>query len=422
MEDKNNNSNNEEVEILDLNDNDASLNETKEVNQDEIIDDVNEEIKKEEKTETKKINTDSLENNSQKEEVKNSEVEVVVKENKTNNTDKQIEKTQKKVDSKNVVEEANNKTDIEKADDKKLEETPKKEEVTKNEETLKKKSITSIIVLIIVFLLLIGAIFALPYINDYFDEKKLKVNNTDNSLNTNNTNETQDKENDIKTSIDIKSALSKIKDIKSYTYENEIDVYVKDKKEETLAIKNNNKYSFNETKYKVEINKVVADFSYDAIDYYEKINDNYYMYLNDMTTNEYTKSETTLEKFNVIYNIFSNTIEYLINDNEVIKERQIKVDNENHANITLKTNIDILKQLSFETSRIQNKIDISKLIIDNVNIDLYFDKNKDLYKIEFNVEDKNIYQDDIDGEIESAVSKYTFSNFNKIKDIEIPEI
>lgn len=115
-------------------------------------------------------------------------------------------------------------------------------------------------------------------------------------------------------------------------------------------------------------------------------------------------------------------IDYLIKDNRIVAEKQIIVDDNNHINITIKTDANMLENLSFETDKIQNKIDISKLDIDGIEIELYLDENKDLYKIEFSIEDKNIYQKDIDGDIESIISKYTFDNFNKVKDISLPSI
>jgi len=295
-----------------------------------------------------------------------------------------------------------------------------KKEIT-NKQILKKekKGIKPILISILVFLLLFAVVFALPFITDYFEsQKNLKPNIPNNT----NPNENDKVTQNYKSGIDVTKSLEKIKNMKSYTYENHISVYVKDNKNQTLTIKNNYTYSFNETKYKVETNKIVADFSYDTIDYYEKLDDNYNFYINDITTKEYSVENISIDKFNILYNVYGNTITYLINNYEIINEKQITVDDETHINITLKTSLEILNNQSVETTRVQNKVDITKLSIDSVNVDLFFNKNKDLYKIEFVIEDKNAYQESIDGQIESSVVRHTFKNFNKIKDIVIPEI
>ncbi|MBQ7140257.1 MAG: hypothetical protein IJO32_01985 [Bacilli bacterium] len=302
-------------------------------------------------------------------------------------------------------------------------ETSKKESKTNEKKQIKeKKSIKPVIISILVFLLLFGVVFALPFISDYFEAQKNPTNKNHNNTNLNNNNENNNEISNYKSGIDVSESLEKIKSMKSYTYENHIDVYVKDNKNETLTIKNNYTYSFNETKYKVEMNKVVADFSYDTVDYYEKLDDNYYFYINDITTKEYNKENVNLDKFNILYNVYGNTINYLINNHEVINEKQINVDDKTHINITLKTPLQLLNNQSVETTRIQNRVDISKLSIDSVNVELYFNENKELYKIEFSIEDKNAYQESIDGEIESSIVRHTFKDFNKVKDIIIPEI
>ena len=408
MEDKKDNINNtnEDVEILDFNDSNASLDNNQDnIIQNEVIDEVSPD-------KDNNIVNDTNDNITKekvikKETVKKIVTEQKVEDNKSNNNSSN--------NDKKIKEKSNN-------NDKNIN-TPSNNNVVVKEVVVKKKSIASIIVMIIVFLLLILAIFALPYVTEFLDKDKAINNQTSNNTEqTNQENNTIENNGEFKSGIDVEKALTDVKDIKSYSFENVTDVYVKDKNSETLSIKNDNIYSFNETKYKIEMNKLVADFSYDTVDYYEKLDNTYNSYLQDITTKEYTKSEINVDGFNTIYNLFPNTIDYLIEDNEVENEKQINVNGENHINITLNTSIDILKNLSFETNRIQNKIDISKLYIDGVNVDLYFDQDKNLYKIEFSIEDKNIYQEDIDGDIESAVSKYTFEDFNEIKDISIPSI
>ncbi len=405
MEDKKDNINNtnDEIEILDFNDSNASLDNS----QNNVVQSEVEDISNTDNEHNVKAQSDDnkpIEKVIKKETVKKTITEQKVQNNKNNNS--------------------NNKEAKEKAKENKNSNNTPNNNVVVKEVVVKKKSIASIIVMIIVFLLLIGAIFALPYVTEFLEKNKAGNTQTSNNTETTQTeeNNTTENDNDFKSDIDVEKVLTEIKDIKSYSFENVTDVYVKDKNSETLSIKNDNIYSFNETKYKVEMNKLVADFSYDTVDYYEKLDNTYNSYLQDITTKEYTKSQITSDAFNAVYNLFADTIDYLIEDNEITNEKQINVDGESHINITLSTSIDILKNLSFETNRIQNKIDISKLVIDEVKVELYFDQDKNLYKIEFNVEDKNIYQEDIDGEIESAVSKYTFENFNEIKDISIPGI
>ena len=313
--------------------------------------------------------------------------------------------------------------------DEKLESSNKKEEgkytdvqnIGDKKDPNKVKNIKPIIVMVIVFVLLMSSVVALPYVTEYFENLKNQSNTP--SINTKPKENTNNKEGEIFTSnIDVGKSLNNIKEVKSYMYDNTVDIYLKDDNNETVSIKNNNIYSFNETKYKIETNKIISDFSYESVDYYEKLDDTYYEYLHDLTTKEYTKTETSSDKFNVIYNIFPNMINYIIEDYTIDSEKQIVEKEDNHINITIKTSIDMLKNLSFETNKIQNTIDISKLTISDVLIDLYYDENENLYKIEFSIEDKNIYQDNIEGEIESIISKYTFDSFNKIEDITLPNI
>ena len=365
-----------------------------------------------------------------------------ISEETDNTTDNSIvsnpkEKVIKKevVKEKEIVEKSDNSKKNNESENTSNEKRDTKEENQKNDTTVsnndnvvvkevvvKKRSVLPTIIMIFVFILLIGAIFALPYINEYFETGQLpgssnKNSNTDTPID--NTQE-KDEEKTFSSGIDVKEVLSDIKNIKSYKYENLTSVYVTDEKNEKFTMENNLTYSFNDTKYKVDMNINIADFKYDVTDFYEKLDDKYYIYQNDITTNKYNKDELNQDKFNTIYNLFNNTINYLETNYEIESEKQL--DNNETIDITLKTNKDILKNLSYETSRVENNIDTSKLSINEVIVDLYFDSSKELTRIEFTIEDKNIYQNEIDGTIESAVSKYTFSDFNEIKDIELPNI
>jgi len=275
-----------------------------------------------------------------------------------------------------------------------------------------KKNTASIIIIIFILILLISIVFALPYIKEFLEPDKKSVNNQ--TIETIKTNKLNKK---YVSNIDVKTELLKIRDIKSYMYQNVINIYVENKNSKKDIIKNDYKYLFNETKYKVEINKIDSNNSYEVIDYYEKLDDVYIIYTQDSENKNYAKSETTLDKFNFAYDIFPNVIDYLVENYEIDNEKQININNKNHINITLKTNIDVLNT----TQKIENNIDISKSILDEIYVDLYFDETNDLYKIEFNIEDKNIYNNK-DGEVKSVVSKYIFDEFNEVKNITLPNV
>jgi len=120
--------------------------------------------------------------------------------------------------------------------------------------------------------------------------------------------------------------------------------------------------------------------------------------------------------------MFPKMIDYLIANHKVVKEKQIIVGKEKHIDITLKVSKDILNNLSVGTERIQNKLDVSKLSVEFIEVDLLFDTKGKLYRIEFEVEDKFAYHEVIDSEVESALLKYVFTDFNKIPDIELPTL
>ena len=283
----------------------------------------------------------------------------------------------------------------------------------------KNNRVKTIFVGLFIFAILMGAIIALPFLNEYITTKENKNNNS-NVTNQNSTPTSGNQE--FESNLDVTKALTTIKDYKNYQYQNMNNVYTKDNKNQPLSIKNNYTYLFNETKFGIEINKVVSDFSYDTKDYYEKLDDKYNIYLNDITTKTYSKKNTTVEEFNNISNMYPKMMEYLISNYKLVEEKEVKVGNETHVDITLKVSKEILNYLSIETERIQNKLDVSKLSIDYIEVDLLFDKNDKLYRIEFEVDDKFAYQEALENEVESALIKYVFTDFNKVQDIELPKL
>ena len=289
----------------------------------------------------------------------------------------------------------------------------KKKEVKKE----KGKRGKSIFVGIFIFVILAGAIIALPFLNEYVNNK------TRENYNQNNCNDiTNSTTNDFKSNIDIKKVLTEIKEYRNYKYQNINDIYTKDNQNQPLSIKNSYTYLFNETKFGIEINKKVADFSYETKDYYEKLDDKYNLYINDITTKTYSLKDTTIDEFNNIYNMYPKMIDYLIANYKLVSEKQVKVAQKEHINITLKVSKEMLNNLLIETNRIQNKLDVSKLSSEFIEVDLLFNENKKIYKIEFSIEDKFAYQEALDGEVESAIIKYIFTDFNKIDDIKLPEL
>ena len=287
----------------------------------------------------------------------------------------------------------------------------------KEEKTEKVKSGKSIFVGILIFVILIGAIFSLPFLNEYVN-KKTRENYNQNNFNSNTNNTSKE----FKSNIDITNTLNTIKEYRNYKYQNINDIYTKDNQNQPLSIKNSYSYLFNETKFGIEINKTVADFSYETKDYYEKLDEKYNLYINDITTKTYSVKDTTVDEFNNIYNMYPKMLDYLISNYKLVSEKQVKVENKQHINITLKVSKEILNNLLIETNRIQNKFDVSKLTIEFIEVDLLFNENKKLYKIEFSIEDKFAYQEELDGEVESAMIKYVFTDFNKIEDIKLPEL
>lgn len=274
----------------------------------------------------------------------------------------------------------------------------------------------SILLGVLIFVSLFVAIIALPFISNHVNKKASSQNINQTGGNANSTTE------EFKSNIDVKKALQSIKDYKNYQYQNINTISTKDNTEQLMSIKNNYIYSFNETRFEVYINKTVADFSYEIKDYYEKLDDIYNLYINDVTTKTYTKKNTIVEDFDKLTNMFPNMINYLINNYNVSEEKLLKVGNEKHIDITLKVPKDIVNNMSVETDRIQNKIDSTKLEQDFVYVDLLFDKNEKLYRIEIEIEDKNASQELLENSVESAILKYIFTDFNKTVDITLPTL
>lgn len=269
---------------------------------------------------------------------------------------------------------------------------------------------------IFIFVILMGAIISLPFLNEYVINKE---NSNSNNINQNNTSVGKQ---EFKSNIDVKKALNHIKDYNNYQYQNLSNVYTKDNKNQPLSIKTNYTYLFNETKFEIETNKVVADFSYDTKDYYEKLDDKYNIYLNDITTKTYSMKDTTKDEFVSLSSMYPKMMEYLISNYKIVNEKEVKVGTETHIDITLKVSKEILKNLLVETERIQNKLDVSKLSMEFIEVDLLFDTNNKLYRIEFEIEDKFAYQENLENEVESAILKYVFTDFNKVQDIELPTL
>lgn len=298
--------------------------------------------------------------------------------------------------------------------------TEQKKETVKNEKPKKNKGRgKAIFIGILIFAILLGTIIALPFLNDYINNNQINRNSIQNQNTNNNTTPINE---EFKSNIDVTEALEEIKDYKNYQYQNINTISTKDNTDQILSLKNSYTYLFNETKFDIKINKVVADFTYDIEDYYEKLDEIYNLYINDITTKTYTKNITTKEEFDMISNMFPNMINYLINNYKIEEEKQVKVDNEDHVVITLQVSKDIINNMSIETDRIQNKLDTTRLSEDFVYVDLLFDEDDKLYKIEIEIEDKFAYQEQIENEVESAILKYIFTDFNEIADITLPTV
>ncbi len=338
------------------------------------------------------------------------------------NTNNETSVEQTPIINTNIVEKV--KPDVPATETKTIEEDTKEENVLKNNEIPEEKNITvkkkikwkSVILGILIFGALLGTIIALPFISDHVNRKASSQNLNQTEGNTNSTTE------EVNSNIDVKKALQGIKDYKNYQYQNINTISTKDNTEQLMSIKNNYIYSFNETRFEIYINKTVADFSYEIKDYYEKLDDVYNLYINDVTTKTYTKKNTTVEDFDKLTNMFPNMINYLINNYNVVEEKLLKVGNEEHIDITLQVPKEIVNNMSVETDRIQNKIDFTKLEQDFVYVDLLFDKNEKLYKIEIEIEDVNASQEQFENSVESAILKYIFTDFNKTVDITLPSL
>lgn len=274
----------------------------------------------------------------------------------------------------------------------------------------RKLKLKSVFIGLLILIILVSVIIFLPKINEYVNNNAIQNENIE--KNTNNES--------YKSNIDVKSVLTKIKDYKNYKYQNTNDILTKDKNNNPLTIKSSYSYLFNETKLSVEINKEVADFSYVSKDYYEKLDDVYNLYVNDITTNTYTKKTSTVEEFESLQNIYPNVINYLIDNYKIVDETLISTSDGNKISINLKVPVEILNYLSLKNDRIQNNIDISKATITHINVELLFSTDKKIEKISFEVEDKALYHEELDSEVESSLLKYSFTELNKIEDISLP--
>ncbi|MBE6153020.1 MAG: hypothetical protein E7166_02160 [Firmicutes bacterium] len=295
-------------------------------------------------------------------------------------------------------------------------ETPKVVKDVKPKSLKQKSNSKRTIVGILIFVILLGTIISLPFISNYFNtiNKNNKSNNTTNVSNV-------IKEN-YKSNIDVEKSLQTINNYKNYQYKNINIITTKDNTGQLMSIKNNYTYSFNETKFELYVNKTVVDFSYEIRDYYEKLDNVYNLYINDVTTNTYSKRNTTIDEFDKIINMFPNAINYLMRNYSVTDEKLIRVDNKEHTDITIKTPKEIINYLSLETDRIQNKVNINSFEQEYVYVDLLFDENEKLYKIEIEIEDKNASQEQLETDVESAILKYIFTDFNQINDIVLPNL
>lgn len=286
---------------------------------------------------------------------------------------------------------------------------------TKKREKKSNNRLKTTLIGVLIFIILTGVIIALPFISSF-------VNSDKNNKQENNTNNNSATTQEFKSNIDVKKALEDIKEYKNYQYQNMNIISTKDNTEQLVTIKNNYIYSFNETKFEIAINKTVADFTYELKDYYEKLDDVYNLYINDVTTNTYTKRNTTVDEFNKLSNVFPSMIDYLINNYNLHEEKLLKIGNEEHIDITLKVSKDIVNNMSVETDRVQNKIDCTKLEQDYIYVDLLFDEDNKLYKIEIEIEDANAAEEQIENTIETAILRYIFTDFNKTVDITLPSL
>lgn len=367
-----------------------------------------------------------------KEEIDNNSVQIPIMEEETNISDESIEVKSDNVEIVSNSELLNqtlrlNKEEIQNAKvsndiiednipvDTKTEDSKKvKEKKQKRKFSKRGKSILSGI---LIFIILFAVIITLPFMSSIVNKRTTKEQN--NQISNNNTN-TINKE--FKSNIDVKKKLEQIKQYKNYQYQNINIISTKDNKEQLMSIKNNYIYNFNETKFEVYANKVIADFPYETKDYYEKLDDVYNLYIDDITTKTHNKRNTTSEEFNKIINIYPNVINYLIENYNVSEEKLLKVGKEEHVDITLKVSKEIVNYLSVETDRIKNKVDYTKLEQDFVYVDILFDEDDNLYKIEIEIEDKNTCQETLEQEVESSILKYIFTDFNKTVDVTIPSI
>ena len=232
--------------------------------------------------------------------------------NSIDEIDNKIEKHNKEtnVSNRTLLTEDNDTTKNSELLNLNIDKTDTKENIEPKKKTKRKLKVRSIIAGILILGILISVIIALPKINEYVNEQARKEHESANNTPAND---------NFKSNIDIKEVLTKISEYKSYKYETTNDILTKDKNNNPLTIKTSYTYLFNETKFSVDINKIVSDFTYKSKDFYEKLDDVYNLYVNDITTDTYTKRITTDEEFNKLQNIYPNVINYLSNNYKINK-------------------------------------------------------------------------------------------------------
>ena len=277
---------------------------------------------------------------------------------------------------------------------------PTIEEINETNKSTKKNKILSIIFIIIGIIVVIAGIVI----------TKIMIENNDSDNNSKKENKEE-----IKYDINISEKLKEFQNTNNYIFENNINVYTNGDSNSIYKI--NNKFVYNENKYKLEKNQTVQNIEYKNTNYYIRNENEIFEYFNDLTSDTYTRNAIDENNYNSRI-VFDKFIEYLINNNEVIKENIINIDNNEMIKVTLKTNKDILNTISIDNNL---TIDTNKISISDINIDLYFNKSDEkLNEICFKLEDKHAYQGNINTEIDYSTIIFKFYDFNKVSDIELP--
>ncbi len=281
---------------------------------------------------------------------------------------------------------------------------------SKNKNIKKKRNnkniIISILSIIIGITVVISGIFA----------TKIMLNNKK-QQELNRIKEDKNKEREkIKNDININDELRNIIDINNYVFTNSINVYTKNN--ENSIYKINNTISYNDNIYKIDKIQTIQNIDYKNTDYYAKVGEEYFEYINDLTSNTYTRNLIDENNFNS-RKIMNNFISYLLDNYKNISEKIINLDNKDIICITLSINKDILNNLPIKY--IDPNFDINKLNINQVIVDLYFNKeDKKISEINFKIEDKFAYQADIGADVEYSTVSYKLSSFNTVEEISLP--